>query len=174
MGKRNGFTLIELVVVILILGILAVTAAPKFINLQNDAKKSTVEGFLGAMKSTVEMLHLKAQIQGKTGADVSVDTDQGPFQFHNAYPETRSEATNPARFLVQTFVNLGGAPDAESFPGGNYAAQYGKVYVYENNGISRIGYPLDDTDTNLSNGKCYAQYAHSASTQSFSIDVSGC
>ncbi|MGL4750761.1 MAG: type II secretion system protein, partial [Shewanella sp.] len=39
MKRQQGFTLIELVVVIIILGILAVTAAPKFINLQSDARK---------------------------------------------------------------------------------------------------------------------------------------
>ena len=39
MKKQAGFTLIELVIVIIILGILAVTAAPKFLNLQDDAKK---------------------------------------------------------------------------------------------------------------------------------------
>ncbi|WP_219592386.1 prepilin-type N-terminal cleavage/methylation domain-containing protein, partial [Aeromonas salmonicida] len=37
MKKQAGFTLIELVIVIIILGILAVTAAPKFLNLQGDA-----------------------------------------------------------------------------------------------------------------------------------------
>ncbi|MBM7073074.1 prepilin-type N-terminal cleavage/methylation domain-containing protein [Shewanella sp. 202IG2-18] len=42
MQKQQGFTLIELVVVIIILGILAVTAAPKFINLQSDARKSAL------------------------------------------------------------------------------------------------------------------------------------
>lgn len=40
MKKQAGFTLIELVIVIIILGILAVTAAPKFLNLQDDARKS--------------------------------------------------------------------------------------------------------------------------------------
>ncbi|MCL1038692.1 type II secretion system GspH family protein [Shewanella submarina] len=174
MSRRNGFTLIELVVVILILGILAVTAAPKFINLQSDAKTATVQGFLGSIKSTVGMLHMKANIQGKTGADVTVDTDFGPYQFHNAYPETRSESTSPARYFVQTFIDLGGSPESESFPGGTHIAQYGDVYVYENNDISRIGYRLNDSDASLINGHCYAQYSHSASTQGFSLDVTGC
>ena len=46
MKKQGGFTLIELVVVIVILGILAVTAAPKFLNLQDDAKNSGVKNKL--------------------------------------------------------------------------------------------------------------------------------
>lgn len=44
MKKQAGFTLIELVIVIIILGILAVTAAPKFLNLQDDARTSTLKG----------------------------------------------------------------------------------------------------------------------------------
>ncbi|ACJ27327.1 MSHA pilin protein MshA [Shewanella piezotolerans WP3] len=50
MNKQNGFTLIELVVVIIILGILAVTAAPKFINLQGDARVSTLQGMKAAIQ----------------------------------------------------------------------------------------------------------------------------
>ncbi|MDG2667452.1 prepilin-type N-terminal cleavage/methylation domain-containing protein, partial [Vibrio parahaemolyticus] len=49
MKKQTGFTLIELVVVIVILGILAVTAAPRFLNLQNDARKARLEGMKGAI-----------------------------------------------------------------------------------------------------------------------------
>ena len=49
MKRQGGFTLIELVVVIVILGILAVTAAPKFLNLQSDARASSLQGLKGAM-----------------------------------------------------------------------------------------------------------------------------
>ncbi len=47
MNKQQGFTLIELVMVIVILGILAATAIPKFTNLQDDARAAAVQGVAG-------------------------------------------------------------------------------------------------------------------------------
>jgi MSHA pilin protein MshB len=56
--KQKGFTLIELVAVIVILGILAVTAAPKFIDLTDDADEAVFLGISAAFKSGVNQVHL--------------------------------------------------------------------------------------------------------------------
>ncbi|WP_406547754.1 type II secretion system protein [Succinimonas sp.] len=68
MRKQNGFTLIELVVVIVILGILAATAAPKFMDLQKDARISAANGLAGAIKSSISMTYSKAILAGKDKA----------------------------------------------------------------------------------------------------------
>jgi MSHA pilin protein MshA len=69
--KQQGFTLIELVVVIIILGILAVVAAPKFINISGDARIASLESLEGSMRSASELVNVKARIENKT--DCAID-----------------------------------------------------------------------------------------------------
>ncbi|WP_440877798.1 type II secretion system protein [Vibrio natriegens] len=74
MKRQGGFTLIELVVVIVILGILAVTAAPRFLNLQDDARNSALDGLKGAIAGAAGITYGKSAIEGVeslTGQTVS-------------------------------------------------------------------------------------------------------
>ncbi|MGF1760913.1 type II secretion system GspH family protein [Photobacterium sagamiensis] len=71
MKRQNGFTLIELVVVIVLMGIIAITAAPRFLNVQDDAKDSTYLSLKGSFQSAVTLFHSKWLIDGELDPNVS-------------------------------------------------------------------------------------------------------
>jgi MSHA pilin protein MshA len=110
MQKKNGFTLIELVVVIIILGILAVTAAPKFINLQSDARASTLQGIKGAIQGANSLVFSKAAIAGEEKKGGAAASDFGKVDIGTG---TGKEATTNYGYLISTVGQLKNALDID-------------------------------------------------------------
>mgnify|MGYP001558813226 CR=1 FL=1 len=72
--KQKGFTLIELVVVIVVLGILAAFAIPRYVNITSEARTASVNGMAGGLRSAVALARAKYQTVGTlTLATVDMD-----------------------------------------------------------------------------------------------------
>jgi MSHA pilin protein MshA len=91
--SNQGFTLIELIIVIVILGILAVTASPKFLDLTSDARISTVDGIRGNVSGAANVVYSKAIIDGFTSTDdssQSVSIGGQNVLLVNGYPDAQT------------------------------------------------------------------------------------
>lgn len=184
MKRQQGFTLIELVVVIIILGILAVTAAPKFINLQGDARASTIQGMKGAIQGANSLIYSKAALLGIEGAATgSVDvlgntvagtpataTDDVPVVYgYMAATKAALEKGMDVKF------NTGTSPSS-AVPSGEDAADWVINASGNSATIWQRGAPADVTTTG-SAASCkivYVQAASAGALPTITVTDNGC
>ena len=171
MNNQQGFTLIELIVVIIILGILAVTAAPKFIDVQKDARVAALQGLKASMQSAADMVYAQALINGQAGEQGHVDGVNGgkdcqDYELAYGYPNMCT---------ILTFLNLSNAASAKYGDVENakkdwvYSRRHKKFYI-------AIGSTANTILLTTSTRKCMLTYEEATANASYqiTIDSSGC
>ncbi|EPG0368844.1 TPA: type II secretion system protein [Photobacterium damselae] len=162
MKRQGGFTLIELVVVIVILGILAVTAAPKFMNLQNDARNASLQGLKGAIQGAAGIVYGKSAIQGIENTSGTVSGANGNITTVFGYPTADAQGIGAAVDGLQTGSTEWAPVSVAGVTPGNTST-------------SAIAYTLANQVP--ANGKatdCYVKYQAATSSTAATVTVENC
>lgn len=147
MKNSKGFTLIELVVVIVILGILAAVALPRFINATKDAHRAAVEGAGGALASAVLLVRAQWEVNRSKGVATPNTNVAG---FGNGDVDVNASGWPLGINGALNCVELWGAVLQGSAPTVAAAAANGIDYVAVPNGTQcTFTYQLDDQNDTI-------------------------
>lgn len=164
LNAQKGFTLIELVIVIVILGILSATAAPKFLNLTGDAKAATLQAVRASVENATTMAHAKALVRNETVGTATIEINGSDILFNDGWPRAVITSWTP---LLDIELN-----DPTTAPNAPFDAVV--------SGTSIVWYAHKGSNLSFANAElseCYVKYVQSDASSTkpvITIVYSGC
>lgn len=146
---ESGFTMIELILVMILIGILGAFAVPKFSEISSSAKVASIESIAGSMRSTIGIIRSKAYVQGlsiqsanpgdQSALLVTTEAGTSEVDWRNLCPESRAELGDSLQMSDHiSFENTG------------------DLTVVLNNQFTKIGYNINSV-ADTANG-CFVLY----------------
>jgi MSHA pilin protein MshA len=156
---QGGFTLIELIVVIVILGILAATALPKFANMGGEARLASINAAKGAISSAAAIVHGKILVNPSAVSSSKITIDNASIDVANGYPD----ATTTGIMVVA------GLNSSDYTP---YSATQNTGATYKPTTTStQIAFVPNSLVGNANAAKCFVLYTAATATAAATVSV---
>lgn len=165
---QSGFTLIELVAVIVILSVLTAVALPRFTDLTSASRVASLQSIAGTMRSTINLVRAKALSEGIQAVSsnpgnssqdnflIEIGNQTSEIDWRNLCPESRAELGDQLTMI--DFINLNTA--------GGLTGDYNNQYTW-------AGYDL--TGGQPSGTGCYVLYdSFGEPSCTVTLEISGC